>query len=61
MVRSSELLAKLKLGDLDLILRGRRLRFFWHEDHSTVVIRIAVVYRLRAGGGREAQATHGRN
>ena len=37
-VRSSELLAKLQLEDLDLILRERRLRWFGHVEHSSGAI-----------------------
>ena len=35
-VRSSELLAKLQLEDLDLILRERRLRWFGHVARSSL-------------------------
>ena len=38
-VRSSELLAKLELEDLDLILRERRLRWFWHVERSYGAVR----------------------
>ena len=38
-VRSSELLAKLQLEDLDLILRERRLRWFGHVERSIAAIR----------------------
>ena len=55
MVRSSELLAKLELKDLHLILREGftgldmwRVLVVQSEQH--------VIYRLKAGGGREAQA-----
>ena len=42
-VRSSELLAKLELEDLDLILRERRLRWFAHVhvEHSSGAVRTA--------------------
>ena len=40
-VRSSELLAKLQLEDLDLILRERRLRWFRHVARSSGAIRTA--------------------
>ena len=40
-VRSSELLAKLELEDLDLILRERRLRWFGHVECSSGAIRTA--------------------
>ena len=47
-VRSSELLAKLELEDLNLILRERRLRLFGHVERSSGAVRTACV------GGREA-------
>ena len=40
-VRSSELLAKLELQDLDLILRERRLCWFGHVECSSGAIRTA--------------------
>ena len=40
-VRSSELLAKLELEDLDLILRERRLSWFEHVQRSMGAIRTA--------------------
>ena len=40
-VRSSELLAKLQLEDLDFILRERRLRWFGHVECSSGAIRTA--------------------
>ena len=40
-VRSSKLLAKIELEDLDLILRERRLRWFGHVERSSGAIRIA--------------------
>ena len=40
-VRSSELLAKLELEDLDLILRERRLCWFGHVERSSGAIRTA--------------------
>ena len=57
MVRSSEvseLLAKLQLEDLDLILREKAGLGMW----SVTVVQSEqhVIYRLKAGGGREAQA-----
>ena len=45
-VRSSKLLAKLELEDLDLILRERRLRWFGHVERSSGAV------RLIAGGGQ---------
>ena len=56
-VRSSELLAKFQLEDLDLILRERRLRWFGHVERSSGAIRTA--YDMQIDGkreGREAQA-----
>ena len=41
MVRSSKLLTKLELEDHDLILRGRRLRWFGHVESSSGAIRTA--------------------
>ena len=54
MVRSSELLARLELEDLDLILRERRLRWFWHVERSSVAIRTACDIQIdgRRGAGR---------
>ena len=40
-VRSSELLAKLELEDLDLILRERRLPWFGHVERSSGAVRTA--------------------
>ena len=56
-VRSSELLAKLQLEDLDLILRERE-GFAGLGMWSVLVVQSEqhLIYRLRADGGREAQA-----
>ena len=53
-VRSSELLAKLQLEDLDLILRERRLRWFGHVEPSSGAIRKACDIQIegRWGAGR---------
>ena len=53
-VRSSELLAKLELEELDLILRERRLRWFGHVDRSCGAIRTACDIQIdgRWGAGR---------
>ena len=53
MVRSSELLAKLELEDLDFILRERRLRWFGHVERSSGAIRTACDIQIdgRGGGG----------
>ena len=50
-VRSSELLAKLQLDDLDLILR-ERLRWFGHMERSSGAIRTA--YDMQIEGKRVA-------
>ena len=61
-VRSSELLAKFELEDLDLILRERRLRWFRHVERSSGGIRTACDIQIDGMGGgggggvREAQA-----
>ena len=56
-VRSSELLAKLQLEDLDLILSERRLRWFGHVERSSGAIRTAYDMQIDGKpGGREAQA-----
>ena len=53
-VRSSELLAKLELEDLDLILRERRLPWFGHVERSSGAIRAACDIQIdgRRGPGR---------
>ena len=53
-VRSSELLAKLELEDLDHILRERRLRWFGHVECSSGAIRTACEIQIdgRPGAGR---------
>ena len=52
-VRSSKLLAKLELEDLDLILRERRLRWFGHVECSSGAIRKACDIQIdgRRGAG----------
>ena len=63
-VRSSELLAKLQLEDLDLILRERRLRWFGHVARSSGAIRTAYDMQIdgkRGGGGQGGPSKHGRN
>ena len=51
--RSSKLLAKLELEDLNLILKVRRLRWFGHVERSSGAVRTAcdkqIDGRLRAG------------
>ena len=51
-VRSSELLAKLQLEDLDLILSERRLCWFGHVERSSGAIR--TVYDMQIDGKRGA-------
>ena len=53
-VRSSELLAKLELEDLDLILRERRLCWFGHVERSSGAVRTACDIQIdgRWGAGR---------
>ena len=54
-VRSSELLAKFELEDLNLILRERRLPWFGHVhvERSSVAVGVACDLQIN---GREAQA-----
>ena len=56
-VRSSDLLAKLQLEDLDLILRERRLRWFGHVERSSGAIRTAYDMQIdgKRGAGRPKQ------
>ena len=56
-VRSSELLAKLQLEDLDLILRERKLRWFGHVARSSGAIRTAYDMQIdgKRGAGRPKQ------
>ena len=53
-VRSSKLLAKFELEDLDLILRERRLCWFGHVEHSSGAVRTACGIQIdgRWGAGR---------
>ena len=50
-VRSSELLAKLQLEDLDLILRERRLRWFGHVQGSSGAVRTECDIQIEGRGG----------
>ena len=50
-VRSSELLAKLELEDLNLILRERRLRWFGHVECSSGAVRTACDIEIDGSGG----------
>ena len=53
-VRSSELLAKFELEDLDLILREMRLHWIWHVERSSGAIRTSCDIQIdgRRGAGR---------
>ena len=53
-VRSSKLLAKLEIEDLDLILRERRLCWFGYVDRSSGAVRTACDIQIcgRRGAGR---------
>ena len=53
-LRSSELLAKLELEDLERILRERRLRWSGHVEPSSGAIRTACDIQIdgRRGAGR---------
>ena len=51
-IRSSELLAKLELEDLDLILRERRLCYFGHVERSSGAIRTACDIQIDGGWGQ---------
>ena len=53
-VRSSELLTKLELENLDLILRQRWLRWFGHVERSSGAVRTACDIQIdgRRGAGR---------
>ena len=53
MVRSSELLAKLELEDLDLILREWRLGWFGHVERSSGAIRTACDIPIEGRRGQE--------
>ena len=51
-VRSSKLLAKLELEDLDLIMRERRLRWFGHVERSSGAIRTACDIQIHGRRGQ---------
>ena len=61
MVRSSKLLAKLELEDLDLILRERRLCWFGHVEHSNGAMRTACDIQIDGRRGQGGPSLHGRN
>ena len=50
-LRSSELLAKLELEDLDLILRERRLPWFGHVEYSSDAVRTACDIQIDGSWG----------
>ena len=60
-VRSSKLLAKLELEDLDLIFRERRLRRFGHVEHSSGAVRTACDIQIDGRRGQRGASLHGRN
>ena len=60
-VRSSELLTKLELEDLDLILRERRLRWFGHVERSSGAIRTACDIQIEGRRGQGGPKKPGRN
>ena len=51
-VRSSGLLAKLQLEDLDLILKERRIRWFGHVEFSSGAIRTACDIQIEGRRGQ---------
>ena len=56
MVRSSELLAKLEVENLDLILRETRLRWFGHVELSSGATRTAYDIQIDGRRGRGGQS-----
>ena len=60
-VRSSELLAKLQLEDLNLILREKRLRCLGMWPVRVVQSEQHMICRLTASGGQGGPSKHGRN
>ena len=50
--RSSELLARLGIEDLDLILRERRLRWYGHVERSNGAVKTA--FDIQVDGKRQA-------
>ena len=60
-VRSSQLLVKLQLEDLDLILRERRLRWVGHVECSSGAIRTAYDIQIEGRRGQRGPSKHGRN
>ena len=60
MVRSSEVLAKLELEDLDLILRERMLCWFGHLERSSGAVRTACDIQIDCRRGQGGPSQHGR-
>ena len=60
-VRSSKLLAKLELEDLDLILREKRLHWFGHVERSSGEIRTSCDIQIDGRRGQGGPGLHGRN
>ena len=52
-IRSTELLAHLRIEDLDLILKERRLRWYGHVERSNGAVKTA--FDIQANGKMEAQ------
>ena len=55
-VRSSKLLVKLELEDLNLILRERRLPLFGHVEHSSGAVRTACDIEIEGRWGQQGQS-----
>ena len=60
-VRSSELLAKLQLEDLNLILRDRRLCWFGPVERSSGAVRTVCDIQIEGRRGKGGPSLHGRN
>ena len=50
-IKSTELLARLSIEELDLILKERQLRWYGHRNAPTVQSRQPLTYRLMESGG----------
>ena len=50
-IRSTELLARLSIEDLDLILKERRLRWYGHVERSNGAVKKPLTYRLMESVG----------
>ena len=57
--RSSELLARLGIEDLDLILKKRRFRWYGHVERSNGQSRQLLTYRLMVRVGKGGSRWHG--